>query len=145
VLVTTRSYAQNDPQLREELEGQVGKAVYSTTGKPLSSARLREMLPGRDGYIAGFDTIDRAAIEAADRLKIIAQYGVGLDNIDLEAARERGIAVTNTPGANAVSVAELTIGLMLARARMIPQQPRPPGSASGRASRELHCVARLSV
>ena len=78
------------------------------------------MLPGCDGYIAGLDQIDRAALQAADRLKVIARYGVGVDRVDLAAAAEKSIVVTNTPLANAISVAELTIGLMLALARSIP-------------------------
>ena len=69
----------------------------------------------------GLDAIDAAALKAADRLKVIARYGVGVDNVDLNAARERGIVVTNTPGANSVSVAELALGLMLALARQIPE------------------------
>jgi phosphoglycerate dehydrogenase-like enzyme len=74
-----------------------------------------------DGYIAGLDVIDAQALRAADRLKVIARYGVGFDNVNLDGAREKGIVVTNTPGANSVSVAELTLGLMLALARQIPE------------------------
>jgi D-3-phosphoglycerate dehydrogenase len=51
---------------------------------------------------------------------VIARYGVGVDNVDLAAARTKGIYITNTPGANSVSVAELVIGLILALARKIP-------------------------
>jgi D-3-phosphoglycerate dehydrogenase len=82
---------------------------------------LRELLPGCHGYIAGVDTIDRAALEAADQLRVIARYGVGVDRIDLEVASQKGIIVTNTPGVNSVSVAELTIGLMISLARLIPE------------------------
>ena len=120
VLVTATSYARHDTKLRTELEAVVGEVVYNTTGKPLSSQALKEIIPGFDGYIAGLDMVDRAVIEAADRLKVIARYGVGVDNVDLKAARERGILVTNTPGANSASVAELTIGLILSLARSIP-------------------------
>ena len=60
-------------------------------------------------------------IEAAEGLRVIARYGVGVDNVDLAAAREKGIVVTNTPGANSDSVAELAVGLMLALARNIPR------------------------
>ncbi len=120
VLVTPTSYGQHDPRLRSELESRVGEVIYNPTGRPLSSSELCSLLVDCDGYIAGLDTIDRAALQAANRLKVIARYGVGVDRIDLEAAREKGIVVTNTPGANAVSVAELTIGLMLSLARMIP-------------------------
>jgi phosphoglycerate dehydrogenase-like enzyme len=121
LLVTPTSYGKNDPRLKSNLEEQVGEVVYNPTGKPLSSAEVRRLLPGIDGYIAGLDTIDRAALQAADRLKVIARYGVGVDGVDLQAAREMNIVVTNTPGANSVSVAELTLGLILAMARQIPQ------------------------
>ena len=121
LLVTPTSYGKNDPRLKTELEAQVGEVIYNPTGKPLTSAEVAALLPGVDGYIAGLDAIDRAALERADRLKVISRYGVGVDNVDLEACQEKGIVVTNTPGANSVSVAELALGLMLALARQIPE------------------------
>src|SRR6056297_2082740 len=65
--------------------------------------------------------IRREIIENAQKMKVIARAGTGLDNIDLDAAKEKGIEVVNTPGANSVSVAELTIGLMLSLFRHIPR------------------------
>jgi D-3-phosphoglycerate dehydrogenase len=69
----------------------------------------------------------RSAVQADDvlmahapKLRVIGRAGVGVDNIDADAATRRGIVVMNTPGANAVAVAELTIGLMLALARKLP-------------------------
>jgi D-3-phosphoglycerate dehydrogenase len=103
------------------LEAQVGEVIYNPTGKPLTSAEIGQLLPGIDGYIAGLDGIDANALRSADRLKVISRYGVGVDNVDLAAAREKGIVVTNTPGANSVSVAELALGLILALARQIPE------------------------
>jgi phosphoglycerate dehydrogenase-like enzyme len=121
VLVTATSYGKNDPSLFSHLQERVGNVVYNTTGKPLDSKQLQALLPGMDGYIAGLDCIDRQAIQSADQLRVIARYGVGVDSVDLAAARERGIIVTNTPGANSVSVAELAVSLMLALARnLIP-------------------------
>lgn len=120
ILVTPTSYGSRNPKLRSELEAAVGEVVYNTSGRPLTSAELRAHLPGCDGLIAGLDTIDRPALEAADRLRVIARYGVGVERVDLEAARSKGVRVTNTPGANSVSVAELTVGLMIALARQIP-------------------------
>jgi len=121
LLVTPTSYGKNDSRLKTELEAQVGEVIYNPTGKPLTSADVAKLLPGIDGYIAGLDGIDANAIKTADRLKVIARYGVGVDNVDLRAAREKGIVITNTPGANSVSVAELALGLMLALARQIPE------------------------
>ncbi|MEM2192183.1 MAG: hydroxyacid dehydrogenase [Candidatus Hadarchaeales archaeon] len=65
--------------------------------------------------------VTREVIEAGKNLKIIARAGVGLDNIDVDAAKERGITVINAPEAPTVAVAELTIGLMLSFARKIPR------------------------
>jgi D-3-phosphoglycerate dehydrogenase len=121
LLVTPTSYGKNDPRLKTELEALVGEVIYNPTGKPLASAEVERLLPGIDGYIAGLDGIDANALRAADRLKVISRYGVGIDNVDMDAARGRGIIVTNTPGANSVSVAELALGLILALARQIPE------------------------
>jgi len=120
VLVTPTSYARNDPKLRIDLEAQVGEVIYNTKGRPLTSDELVQVIPQIDGYIAGLDKIDRAVIWAAGRLKVIARYGVGVDGVDLNAAKEKGIVVTNTPGVNSASVAELTVGLILSLARDIP-------------------------
>ncbi|HAW28754.1 MAG TPA: hypothetical protein DCY03_11645 [Planctomycetaceae bacterium] len=65
--------------------------------------------------------VDRELIDAAPELKIIARAGAGLDNVDTEYAHEKGIVVCFTPDANSLSVAELTIGLMLALMRKIPE------------------------
>lgn len=136
VLVTPTSYGQHDARLKADLERQVGRVTYNPTGKPLSSAQLSELLSGVDGYIAGLDTIDAAALAAADSLRVIARYGVGVDNVDLKAAQGRGIVVTNTPGANARSVAELAVEMILLLARPVIQAaaetrtggwPRLPG------------------
>jgi D-3-phosphoglycerate dehydrogenase len=64
--------------------------------------------------------VDDALMEYAPKLRVVGRAGVGVDNIDAEAATRRGVVVMNTPGANAVAVAELTIGLMLALARKLP-------------------------
>jgi D-3-phosphoglycerate dehydrogenase len=64
---------------------------------------------------------DAALLEDAPKLRVIGRAGVGVDNIDTAAATHRGIVVMNTPGANAVAVAELTLGLMIAMGRSIPR------------------------
>ena len=70
--------------------------------------------------VRGRTRIDAGMIKAARKLKIIGRTGVGLDNIDVEAARDNGIQVWNTPGAPSTSVAELTVGLILSLLRKIP-------------------------
>lgn len=64
---------------------------------------------------------DSKLLENVGKLRVIGRAGVGVDNVDLEAATKKGICVMNTPGANAVAVAEQTIGLMISMARFIPR------------------------
>lgn len=124
ILVTPRSFGVGDPALRRELESRVGTVRYNDRGRPLRAAELRELIGDVDGLLAGLDEIDAGVLAAAPRLRVIARYGIGTSNVDLPAAAARGIMVTNTPGANAEAVAELTIGLMFALARRIPQADR---------------------
>src|SRR5579862_1049535 len=70
--------------------------------------------------VRAYTALDDEALAHAPRLKLISILGTGTDNVDLQAARRRGVTVTNTPGVGAPSVAELTIGLMLAVSRAIP-------------------------
>jgi D-3-phosphoglycerate dehydrogenase len=120
VLCTPTSFAAKDPAMRQALESQVDEVIYNPIKRPLTADELLDLVPGVDGFIAGLDKIDRRVIAAADCLKVIARYGVGIEAIDLQAAQEKGIVVTNTPGANSASVAELTIALMLSLARSLP-------------------------
>ncbi len=121
ILVTPTSFGKGDPSMITELQELAGEVVVNTTGRRLLSEELAQMLKGVDGFIAGNDIIDKNALRNADNLRVIARYGVGLDNIDLEEARARGIVVTNTPGANTASVAEQTITLILALMRKLPE------------------------
>jgi len=68
--------------------------------------------------------VDAAVIAAGDNLKVIARAGIGLDNVDVEAATRRGVMVVNAPQSNIVSAAEHTLGLLLSQARNIPQANR---------------------
>jgi D-3-phosphoglycerate dehydrogenase / 2-oxoglutarate reductase len=119
VLVTPTSYGKNNPKLKSDLEAMVGEVIYNPTTKPLPALEVAKLLPDMDGYIAGLDDITAEALNSANRLKVIARYGVGVDNVDLAAAAARGIVVTNTPGANSASVAEMTVGLILSLARKL--------------------------
>src|SRR5204863_4046268 len=81
------------------------------------------------GKIGDFEAIvirsatkrDAGLIERAERLKVIGRAGVGVDNVDVEAATRRGIVVANAPESTVVSAAEHTVGLLVALARNIPQ------------------------
>ena len=79
---------------------------------------LLEQIPDADlVFIRSATSIDKEVIDAGVNLKIIARSGVGLDNVDIIEATKRGIHVTNSPEANIISVAELTVGLIIASAR----------------------------
>jgi len=83
---------------------------------------LKAQIKDYDALIVRSATkVRREIIEAAENLKVIGRAGVGLDNVDREAAKERGIAVYNTPAATSISVAELALGMMLSAARHIAQ------------------------
>jgi D-3-phosphoglycerate dehydrogenase len=82
---------------------------------------MRSIAMDYDGVIVGNEKMDRDVLISSDKLKIIARHGVGVDNIDLDAATQKGIIVTYTPQSNADSVAEYTIMLMLGIARNFPK------------------------
>ncbi|MGA8144900.1 MAG: phosphoglycerate dehydrogenase [Candidatus Acidiferrales bacterium] len=87
-----------------------------------AAGSLAKEIAGADGLIVRSATkVTAELLEDAPKLRVVGRAGVGVDNIDVEAATHRGILVMNTPGGNAVSVAEHTFALMLAMARSVPQ------------------------
>ncbi len=88
----------------------------------LSPEELVKKIKEYDALVIRSGTkVTAEVIKAADRLKVIGRAGVGIDNVDVEAATKKGIIVLNTPGGNTISAAEHTIAMMLALARNIPQ------------------------
>ncbi|MCU1281405.1 MAG: D-glycerate dehydrogenase [bacterium] len=88
----------------------------------LPRARLVEELRDADGLLALLSLpIDDALLDGAPKLRVVANYAVGYDNVDLAATRRRGIVVTNTPGVLTDATADLTLALMLAAARRLPE------------------------
>jgi D-3-phosphoglycerate dehydrogenase / 2-oxoglutarate reductase len=118
VLVTARSFMQ-----RSALEGAVREVRYNDLDRPLAAAELRQRLDGVDGVLAGLDEIDDSVLSTPG-LRVVARYGVGVDRVDLAAAERHRVTVTNTPGANAAAVAELTLALMLLLCRPVRQAER---------------------
>lgn len=91
----------------------------------LTREELLARVTDKDGLLTlVVDRIDRQVMEAAPRLKMIANCAVGVDNIDLKAAGDRGILVSNTPGVLTEATADLTWALILAAARKVPQADR---------------------
>ncbi len=118
----TRRVLVSDPltaRAIEMLRGAPGISVAERAG--LSESDLLPLVTGIDAWIVrGGTKVTRRLIEAAPKLRWIGRAGAGLDNIDVAAAKELRIEVRNVPGANAVAVAELVFGLLLALLRQIP-------------------------
>ncbi len=90
--------------------------------KKLSEAELLPLLGEVEAMVVRSETkVTRKVIESAPKLRVVGRAGVGVDNVDLEAATQRGIVVMNTPGGNTISTAELACSMMMSLARKIPQ------------------------
>lgn len=121
VLITPTSLKPDIPlPALKALKAFADEIIYNPFGRPLVQHELIELLPDCDGFIAGLDYIDADVINSCNKLKVISRYGAGVDRVDLNAAKAKGIVVCNTPGANSQAVADLTLGLMLSVARKIP-------------------------
>ena len=114
-----------DPIAEESIEFMRRNGLDVDVKTEISHDELLDLIGGYDALIVRSRTrVTRDVIEVAERLKIIGRAGVGVDNIDVKFATERGIVVVNAPGGNSVSAAEHTIGLILALVRRIPQADR---------------------
>ncbi len=122
ILVSTSSF--NDSGALAALRGTGFDLVMNPHGRRLTEDEVIVLLDGVVGMVAGVEPLSRRVLEAAPALKIISRCGVGTDNVDLQAARERGIDVYNTPDAPVPAVTELTVGLMLSALRRITQADR---------------------
>jgi len=120
VLVTATNFSTLCSESRALFEKNGWQVIENMFGRPMTFDELKERVGDIDAVVAGVDTWNEAVFQLAPKLKIIARFGVGVDNIDVEAARRFGIKVTNAAGKNANAVAELTIGLLLAAMRNIP-------------------------
>jgi len=122
VLITSRLFGRSTPEGYELLERE-GIEVRREQDHPgdWTEEELIEALRGFQGMILGADEpITRRVLSALPELKVLSRHGVGYDNIDLQAATERGVVVAVTPGANDDAVADLAMGLMISVARHIP-------------------------
>jgi D-3-phosphoglycerate dehydrogenase / 2-oxoglutarate reductase len=120
ILVTPRSVTTAGHPSLARLADAGHTIVFGPPGRHPTEEELVELLPPCIGYLAGVERITLRVLEAATDLRAISRNGAGVDNIDLAAARARGIAVSRAEGANARGVAELTIAFLLALARRLP-------------------------
>jgi D-3-phosphoglycerate dehydrogenase len=117
VVVTSRSFGATEPTALRQL-ADAGLEVVRA-GADHRPEELAALLPHAVAWIAGTAPVDARLLALGPRLRVVARYGIGVDAVDLAVATERGIWVTNTPGANAEAVADLAVGLVLDALRSI--------------------------
>jgi len=124
VLVTPRGFL----DLEGEHLGILKQAGYEVIANPrprtLTEDEMAAYIVGMDAVIVGDDPVTHRVLDRATGLKVISKFGTHVDNIDVDVAAARHIPVTFTPGVTHAAVAELTIGLMFALLRGIPQMDR---------------------
>ncbi len=124
ILITTSSFNTDIPAIRA-LEAAGFEIMLNPHKRRLTEDEAKELItPDVIGLIAGVEPLTRAVLEGAQNLSAIARCGIGMDSVDLNAAEENKIVVTNTPDAPTRAVAELTIGLILDCLRGVPNQDR---------------------
>lgn len=112
IAVTSPSFSKNT-MLRDEISKSFPDVRFNDEGTRFNKDELLEFIKPADGVIVGLEPIDDTILSACPSLKIISKYGVGLNNIDLDACQRRNINIGWTGGVNRLSVAEMTLGYML--------------------------------
>jgi D-3-phosphoglycerate dehydrogenase len=124
VFISTTSFAKDDIRPMELLK-EAGLEVYTNPhDRKLLEDEMIKYLSDIDFLIAGTEPLTQQVLESAKKLKIISRCGVGMDNIDMKAAAQLGIKVYNTPYGPTLSVAELTVGLVLDLLRRVTMMDR---------------------
>lgn len=112
----------NDPLAPKAMDMLEESGLFEITQEHLDKEELLKIIPDIEFLVVRSATkVTADILKAGKKLKVVGRAGVGLDNVDVPTAEELGIRVYNTPGANAISVAELTIGLLIALMRHIPR------------------------
>ncbi len=120
ILVTNASFARYSKESEKILED-YGLSIVRPEHNKTDEKEMLDYLDDVVAIITGLEPITQKIICSAPRLKVIAKHGIGVDNIDINAAKENGITVINSPGTNREAVADLVFGLMLSLARNIPK------------------------
>lgn len=120
VLVTATNYSTYCSAAKALLEENGVEVIENPYGRPMTRDELLTVVGDIDGVVVGVDTWNEEIFAHAPMLRAMARFGVGVDNIDLAAAKAYGIQVTNAKGMNSNPVAELTVGLILSTLRNVP-------------------------
>jgi len=124
VLITSNSFGSCNKGPLELLEKEGFEIIRNPYGRVMEEDELIELIKDVDAVILGTDSFTERVINSAPSLKIVSRYGVGVDNVDKEVLKRRGIKLTITPNANTDSVADHTVGLMLSVAHNITKNDR---------------------
>jgi len=119
VLITTVPFGEKNRMPLDMLESNNIEYVINPFNKKLTESELENLISDFDVVVAGTEKITSRVMDAASNLKLISRVGIGLDSVDLLAAKDRSIEVSYTPDAPAPAVAELTIGMMLTLLRSV--------------------------
>jgi D-3-phosphoglycerate dehydrogenase len=124
VFISTTSFAEYDKKPLELLRSAGFEVILNPYKRKLKPEEIVALASDCDGIIAGVEQITEEVLRSLPKLKAISRCGVGLDNVDLEAAEKRGILISNTPNAPSQAVAELTIALILNLLRKVSLSDR---------------------
>jgi len=124
VLITPRAFLDLDGEHKNILKQAGYEIVANPRPRTLTEDEMAAYVPGMEALIVGDDPVTHRVLDRATGLKVISKFGTNVDNIDVAVAAARGIPVTFTPGVTYPAVAELTIALMFALLRGIPQMDR---------------------
>jgi D-3-phosphoglycerate dehydrogenase len=121
ILISPTSFGECGAEPLELLKRSGLAIIRNTLGRRFTAEEVIQFGAGCVGIIAGVEPLNSKVLESLPDLKCISRLGVGLENVDLQAAQRQGIAVKTTPDGPTRSVAELTVGLILSLLRKIPQ------------------------
>jgi len=124
IAVTTSTFAEFSSEPLKLLEKAGFKFSLNPLGRKPTPAETVKQLEGCVGVVAGTETLDAEVLAALPDLKVISRCGTGMDSVDLEFAKSRGIIVVNTPYGPTRAVAELTLGLILNLLRQVSRMDR---------------------
>jgi len=124
IAVTTAGFARYSDEPLQLLRRNGISHVLNETGRTLTEEEAINILQGCIGVAAGTEKLSRRVLDACPELRVISRCGVGMDGVDLAAAREKGIAVRNTPDAPTGAVAELTLAYALDLLRGVTRMDR---------------------
>jgi D-3-phosphoglycerate dehydrogenase len=121
ILISPSSFGQINSQPNDLLRNEGYELITNTFNRKLTEDEVIELAADCVGIVAGVEPLTKRVMNALPDLKCISRVGVGMDNVDLEYAKQKGIVVVNTPDGPTRGVAELTLAMTLALLRKIPQ------------------------